>query len=97
MSEVHDFRGLRCPLPVLRARRVLHALEAELESGAEAEAVFLVDDPKARADFEAFCRLGGWRLVEDTELESSSGENEDSGNNGDNGVARRLHLRWRVA
>ncbi|MDA8000399.1 MAG: sulfurtransferase TusA family protein [Alphaproteobacteria bacterium] len=59
MSVEFDFRGLRCPLPVLRARRVLGGME----SGSEA--VFLVDDPKARADFGEFCRLSGWRIVDD--------------------------------
>lgn len=52
-----DLCGLRCPLPVLRARRLLKSLEA----GVVAD--FLVDDPKAPDDFAALARATGWRLL----------------------------------
>jgi len=53
-----DARGLRCPLPVLRARKVL----AGLADGARLTVV--ATDPRAPVDFNAFCRSGGHRLEE---------------------------------
>ena len=52
-----DALGLRCPLPVLRARKVLSGLSAGtlLEVAAT--------DPAAPADFEAFCRETGHELI----------------------------------
>ena len=57
MTTTLDFRGLKCPLPVLKARKAL----ASAESGAEF--VILVTDPAAPGDFEAFCAQSGHRLV----------------------------------
>jgi tRNA 2-thiouridine synthesizing protein A len=58
MAELLDARGLKCPLPVLKARRALKALPA----GAVLEV--LADDPAAPADFRAFCKTAGYRLQE---------------------------------
>lgn len=52
-----DAVGLLCPLPVLKARKVL----AGLEAGAVLEV--LASDPAAAEDFAAFCRTTGHRLV----------------------------------
>tara|TARA_R110000868_G_scaffold1844_5_gene14570 strand:+ start:6438 stop:6701 length:264 start_codon:yes stop_codon:yes gene_type:complete len=52
-----DATGLRCPLPVLRARRVLKGL-----AGGGLLDV-LATDSAAPADFEAFCRETGHTLV----------------------------------
>lgn len=55
-----DFRGLRCPLPVLKARKALKALAP----GTHVR--ILVTDPGAPADFQDFCALTGhdWGGVE---------------------------------
>jgi tRNA 2-thiouridine synthesizing protein A len=56
-SRILDARGLRCPLPVLKARKALKDLAA-----GEILQV-LATDPGAVKDFEAFCRTTGHRLV----------------------------------
>ncbi len=56
--ETLDARGLKCPIPVLRARKALKAVAA----GGELEV--LATDPGAVKDFEAFCRATGHSLVE---------------------------------
>ena len=52
-----DATGLRCPLPVLRARKALR----DVEPGQLLD-VFATD-AAAPADFEAFCRETGHSLV----------------------------------
>ncbi len=52
-----DAIGLRCPLPVLRARKVLKGVSG----GALLDV--LATDAAAPADFEAFCRETGHSLV----------------------------------
>jgi len=56
MTETIDARGLKCPLPVLKARRALKALPA----GAVLEV--LADDPAAPADFSSFSKTAGCTL-----------------------------------
>jgi len=51
-----DARGLRCPLPVLRLRKVAEGATGHVE--------LLTDDPAAEADVPAFARERGWRVVE---------------------------------
>jgi tRNA 2-thiouridine synthesizing protein A len=51
-----DARGLRCPLPVLRLRKLAEGHEGLVE--------LLADDPAAEADVPAFVRERGWRIVE---------------------------------
>lgn len=53
-----DATGLKCPIPVLKARKMARGLI----SGDELE--ILATDPGAVADFEAFCATGGHELVE---------------------------------
>ena len=53
-----DFRGLKCPLPVLKARRAL----SRISSGVQAE--FLADDPASPLDMTHFCDTEGHRLVQ---------------------------------
>ena len=55
--------GLKCPLPVLKARRRI----SEMVSGEQL--VVLADDPAAPLDFAHFCEVGGHQLVEQTENE----------------------------
>lgn len=56
-SKILDARGLRCPLPVLKARKALK----DLAPGEILQV--LATDPGAVKDFEAFCRTTGHRLV----------------------------------
>lgn len=53
-----DATGLTCPLPVLRARKVLQSLAA----GEELEV--LATDAAADRDFPAFCEATGHALLE---------------------------------
>lgn len=56
-AEVYDLRGLKCPLPVMKARRRL----ADLPTGAR---LWLeTTDPLAVIDIPAFCQDSGHRLV----------------------------------
>jgi tRNA 2-thiouridine synthesizing protein A len=55
-----DVKGLRCPMPVLRARRKL----SEMAPG---EALRIeATDPQAAKDFPLFCAATGHRLLEST-------------------------------
>jgi len=58
MSEtVLDVKGMRCPLPVLRANRALRGL------GPGERLRVLATDTAAVADFQAFCRETGHDLL----------------------------------
>ena len=56
-----DATGLKCPLPVLKARRQI----AAMNSGD----ILMVraDDPAAPLDFAHFCEVGGHTLMEQSE------------------------------
>jgi tRNA 2-thiouridine synthesizing protein A len=58
-----DATGLKCPLPVLKARRRI----SEIASGEHL--VVLADDPAAPLDFAHFCEVGGHQLLEQSEDE----------------------------
>lgn len=60
-SIILDLTGLKCPLPVLKARRQIGQMPAD------AVLVILADDPAAPLDFDHFCYTGGHRLLESTE------------------------------
>ena len=69
MSEtILDVKGLTCPLPVLRANRVLRGLEA-----GERLRV-LVTDRASVADFQIYCRESGHALLSWSEEKSREGE-----------------------
>ena len=53
-----DVKGLKCPLPVLRAKKVLRSLAP----GGVLEV--LATDPSSVQDFQAFCETTGNRLLE---------------------------------
>ena len=55
--DIIDARGLRCPLPLLRARKALAA------SIAGAEIQIWVTDLGAPADFKAYCDQMGHVLI----------------------------------
>lgn len=52
-----DVKGLRCPLPVLRARKAMKPLAV----GEKLEV--LATDPAAVGDFQSFCETTGHRLL----------------------------------
>lgn len=55
-SQDLDATGLKCPMPVLRARRALKAL-------ASGETLLVrADDPASAKDFPAFCDTTGHHL-----------------------------------
>jgi tRNA 2-thiouridine synthesizing protein A len=57
-DDTLDARGLRCPLPVLRARKAMQ----QLVPGSLVR--ILATDPGTVKDFRAFCRATGHELVE---------------------------------
>ena len=56
-----DTRGLKCPLPVLRARKAMQGVAP----GAVLRV--LATDPGTVRDFDAFCAATGHELLEHTE------------------------------
>jgi tRNA 2-thiouridine synthesizing protein A len=63
MTRQFDAKGMKCPLPVLKARRLLR----EMTPGEEIE--ILATDPGAPKDFVHFCETTGHQLLESTERE----------------------------
>ena len=53
-----DTTGLRCPLPVLKAKKAISGVP----KGGTLEV--LATDPGSVLDFEAFCRVTGHELIE---------------------------------
>ena len=58
-----DLTGLKCPLPVLKARRQISQMMADDRLDV------MADDPAAPLDFDHFCDTGGHQLLESTENE----------------------------
>jgi len=56
-----DAKGMKCPLPVLKARRLLK----EMAPGEQIE--IEATDPGAPKDFVHFCETTGHKLVENAE------------------------------
>ena len=56
-AETFDFRGLKCPLPALLARRALE----RASGGTKIE--ILTDDPMAPIDVPHMCRQEGFDVV----------------------------------
>ncbi|NYT46234.1 sulfurtransferase TusA family protein [Pollutimonas thiosulfatoxidans] len=61
-----DASGLKCPLPILRAKKAL----AQLESGQMLKVV--TTDPHAISDFQAFARQTGNKLEAQIDTESGA-------------------------
>jgi tRNA 2-thiouridine synthesizing protein A len=57
MIKLFDARGMKCPLPVLKARRLIR----EMAPGEVLEVQ--ATDPGAPGDFEHFCQTAGHRLL----------------------------------
>jgi len=53
-----DLKGLKCPLPVMKANKALR----NVATGKTLEVI--ATDPGAVADFEAYCRKTGNKLLE---------------------------------
>lgn len=59
MSEVLDTRGLKCPLPALKAEKRLDRLAKG------ARLIVLASDPMAKIDIPFMCQRRGFRLIEE--------------------------------
>ena len=60
-DKTYDFRGLKCPLPVLKTRRAL-------KSHDKGQVIkILADDPAANLDFLHFCEVSGNVLLDNVE------------------------------
>ncbi|TWI28049.1 sulfurtransferase TusA family protein [Paracoccus sulfuroxidans] len=68
MTTRIDARGLLCPLPVLRLRKIL----LDLPPGARV--VLVATDPAAIIDVPHFCRESGHLLIETRPLDDGSAE-----------------------
>ncbi len=64
MADVLDATGLRCPIPVLRARKRLRAMAP----GDRLEV--LTDDPASPIDMRHFCATEGHDIVEAHEADA---------------------------
>ena len=60
-QQIFNFTGLKCPLPVLKARRALKSMAI----GQLAE--ITADDPAAPIDFQHFCETSGHKLEHQSE------------------------------
>lgn len=58
MAETLDARGLKCPLPVLKARKAMKPLAAG------EDLTVLATDPGAPKDFQEFCQATGYALMD---------------------------------
>ena len=47
--NTHDYTGLKCPLPVLKAKRVIKNININEEH------IFICDDPASPIDFKHLC------------------------------------------
>ena len=57
-AEILDLRGLKCPLPVLKARKAMQPLDSGQKIWLE------TTDPLAAIDIPAFCNENGHQLLE---------------------------------
>jgi tRNA 2-thiouridine synthesizing protein A len=64
--RILDLKGLKCPLPVLKAAKAMKALPAETQMWVE------TTDPMAVIDIPAFCNEHGHSLLETQEKESTT-------------------------
>ena len=63
MDEFLDTKGLACPLPVLKTRRLMKKMEPGKVLTVEAT------DPASAIDFNHFCNTTGNEMVEHTETD----------------------------
>ena len=60
-DQVLDAKGLNCPLPIIKTKKLLNSMAG----GATLEV--LATDPGSVADFAAFCRTTGNEMVEQSQ------------------------------
>lgn len=58
MTTILDVKGLACPLPILRTKKALKAVELD------SLLTVIATDPGSVKDMDAFCRQTGNELVE---------------------------------
>ena len=58
MADTLDARGLKCPLPVLKAKKAMKPLAVG------DTLTVIATDPSAPRDFEEFCAATGYALVD---------------------------------
>lgn len=63
ITDIYDLRGLNCPLPVLKTRKRLLALEPGARLWIE------TTDPLALIDVPAFCAESGHKLIRSESME----------------------------
>lgn len=56
MAKVIDTRGMRCPIPILKARKALNQLESDIY------VEILASDHQTPRDFTVFCDENGYIL-----------------------------------
>lgn len=61
--EVLDLRGLKCPMPVLKANKAMKSFPSETQVWLE------TTDPLAVIDIPAFCQENGHSLLETQEMQ----------------------------
>ena len=61
-AERYDLRGLKCPLPVLKARKIIKPMSSGSKVWLE------TTDPLAVIDIPAFCNENGHNLLKTEEL-----------------------------
>ena len=57
LIEEYDFTGLKCPLPILKAKRVLKTLKKGKK------VTFISDDPASPIDFKHFSKSEGYDIT----------------------------------
>lgn len=62
-DKLLDARHLKCPMPILKATKVIR----DVEIGGTLEV--LATDPGSEDDFEAFCRVGQHEMLEQSAKE----------------------------
>ena len=71
-ASVYDLKGLNCPLPVLKAKKRLAAMQPGSRLWLE------TTDPLAVIDIPAFCSDAGHQLVASSTIASCVGPNDDA-------------------
>lgn len=61
-EQIVDTKGLNCPLPVLRARKVLKSVQPD------DIITVLATDPASVKDFQNFCDASGHTLLEQKQM-----------------------------
>ena len=63
-DQLLDTSGLSCPIPILKTKKALAALQPG------ATLAVIATDPAAPKDIEAFCRATGHTLIEKSERDN---------------------------